>query len=166
METNDERRLRKLKELVTAKGLDDVAEPAGLKPVYLQQIIRGVLLPHKKGGGPRSARSLGDPAARALEKAHGLGRGWFDNDEGEAMLSPDELRLIGYFRDLDRDAQASLLKTLHKDREERQKLRLQLMRGVSVAVNERSRPDGTLAAAGAGAAFGSASTPSRKRGRK
>lgn len=77
METNAERRRRKLTELCNSRGLKRVAERAGLSAASLDQIIKGVLLPPKKDG-TRSQRNLGDDAARKIEDAEGLGRGWFD----------------------------------------------------------------------------------------
>lgn len=100
METNSERRLRKLQLLISTKGLAEVAIASGLKPVYLEQIIKGVKLPPKKGDGSRSERALGDSAARAIEEAYDLGRGWFDNDGEEETMSPKELELLGLFRQL------------------------------------------------------------------
>lgn len=80
METNDERRKRKLRQLSEAHGLDALAEAAGLKgPESLDQILKGVLLP-KKTDGTQSPRSLGDDSARKIELALNLGRGWFDED--------------------------------------------------------------------------------------
>ncbi len=78
METNSERRLRKLKVLCEAHGAADVAEKAELSLDYLKQILAGVKLP-AKGDNSRSERALGDTSARAIEEAYGLGRGWFDN---------------------------------------------------------------------------------------
>lgn len=77
METSSERRRRKLAELCDQRGIKNIAERAGLSPASLDQIIKGVLLPPKKDGS-RSPRSLGDDAARKIEDAEHLGRGWFD----------------------------------------------------------------------------------------
>lgn len=77
METNAERRRRKLAELCATRGLKSVAERSGLSAASLDQIIKKVLLPPKKDGS-RTARSLGDEAARKIEDAEGLGRGWLD----------------------------------------------------------------------------------------
>jgi SOS-response transcriptional repressor LexA len=77
METNAERRRRKLADLCATHGLKAVAERSGLSAPSLDQIIKKVLLPPKKDGS-RTARSLGDDAARRIEDAEGLGRGWFD----------------------------------------------------------------------------------------
>jgi phage repressor protein C with HTH and peptisase S24 domain len=77
METNAERRRRKLAELCQSRGLKAVADRADLNPATLDQIIKGVLLPPKKDGS-RSPRSLGDEAARKIEDAESLGLGWFD----------------------------------------------------------------------------------------
>lgn len=79
METNAERRTRKLKQLCELHGgVREVAEKAGLGWEGLDQIIKGVLLPPKKGSEDRSPRALGDPAARKIEEAFDLGKGWFD----------------------------------------------------------------------------------------
>lgn len=77
METSAERRRRKLAQLCEQKGLRAVAARAGVSAASLDQIIKGVLLPPKKDGS-RSPRSLGDDAARRIEDAERLGRGWFD----------------------------------------------------------------------------------------
>jgi len=88
METSTERRRRKLTELCVERGMDKVAERAGLNPIYLDQIIKGVLLPLKKDGS-RSMRSLGDDAAQKIEAAEELGRGWFDKeDRPQAASTP------------------------------------------------------------------------------
>lgn len=77
METSAERRRRKLKDLCAQRGLKAVADRAGVSAASLDQIIKGVLLPPKKDGS-RTPRSLGDDAARRIEDAERLGRGWFD----------------------------------------------------------------------------------------
>ena len=78
METNDARRKRKLAKLSKEKnGVRSVAEAAGLRWESLDQVLKGTLLP-EKANGKREARGLGDPAARAIESAYGLGEGWFD----------------------------------------------------------------------------------------
>lgn len=79
METNEDRRRRKLGELCLRHGRDDVAEAAGLSVEYLDQIIKGVKLPPKKDG-TRSQRELGDSAARRIESAFSLAVGWLDSD--------------------------------------------------------------------------------------
>jgi len=78
METNSERRRRKLAELCAQKGLHQVAENAGLNWASLDQIIKKTLLPPKKDG-TRSVKNLGDDAARKIEHAENLGEGWFDS---------------------------------------------------------------------------------------
>jgi hypothetical protein len=78
METNDERRKRRLAQICEGHGgVRAVAERAGLAWETLDQILKGTLLP-QKADGTRSARSLGDPAARKIEEVFHLGRGWFD----------------------------------------------------------------------------------------
>lgn len=86
METNAERRRRKLTDLCKVRGLKDVAARAELNPDSLAQIIKGVLLPAKKDG-TRSPRNLGDDAARKIEDAEGLGLGWFDDASDEEPTS-------------------------------------------------------------------------------
>lgn len=86
METGAERRRRKLKDLCEEHGRPAVAEAAGMSAVYLEQIIKGVLLP-EKADGTRSPRSLGDRAARAIEKAFELPEGWFDAPDAQGYLS-------------------------------------------------------------------------------
>ena len=86
METRAERRKRKLialRDQFTARGGHvHIADEAGVSAEALDQVIKGVLLPAKKDG-TRTPRSLGDTAARAIEQAFNLGRGWFDADEGD-----------------------------------------------------------------------------------
>lgn len=77
METNADRRRRKLAALGEARGLRALAARAGLNWQTLDQIIKGTLLPPKQDGS-RSARKLGDDAARKIEEAEKLGHGWFD----------------------------------------------------------------------------------------
>lgn len=82
METKDQRRKRKLELLIAATdgGMEAIAVEAKLNPAYLQQILKGSLLPAKKDG-TRSPRALGDAAAEAIEDAYNLGRGWFDSPQ-------------------------------------------------------------------------------------
>lgn len=77
METANERRKRKLAELVVRHGLDAIASKADVSKASLDQILKGTLLPRKQDG-TRSPRSLGDAAAAAIETALELGAGWFD----------------------------------------------------------------------------------------
>lgn len=79
METNSERRRRKLADLCAERGIVKVAERAGLNWQSLDQIIKKTLLPPKKDG-TRSVKNLGDDAARKIEQAESLGEGWFDSD--------------------------------------------------------------------------------------
>ncbi len=90
METAADRRKRKLIELCDRRGRAVVAERAGLSSVALEQIIKGVLLP-TKADGTRSPKSLGDKAARAIERAFSLGEGWFDASEPATSLSNEAL---------------------------------------------------------------------------
>ena len=115
METCPERRRRKLGELCpTFGGLAVIAEKALLNPVYLDQILKGTLLPPKKGDGTRTPRTLGDSAARAIEGALGLERGWLDNDHLDLEMTPRELQLIGYFRELDARSQGLVLEYIRE----------------------------------------------------
>jgi hypothetical protein len=78
METNDERRKRRLALLCERSGgVRAVADKAGLGWEALDQVLKGTLLP-PKSDGTRSPRSLGEPAARAIEEAFDLGTGWLD----------------------------------------------------------------------------------------
>ena len=77
METNSERRRRKLAELCAERGIAAVAKSAGLNWQSLDQVIKGALLPPKKDG-TRSPKNLGNDAAQKIEVAQGLGVGWFD----------------------------------------------------------------------------------------
>jgi len=79
METNAERRRRKLTALCKQRGLDTIAENAQVSPDALDQVIKGTLLPVKKDG-TRNMKGLGDENARAIEKGEGLPVGWFDSD--------------------------------------------------------------------------------------
>jgi hypothetical protein len=88
METNSERRRRKLTDLCAQRGITKVAENAGLNWASLDQIIKKTLLPPKKDG-TRSIKNLGDDAARKIERAEGLGEGWFDLDD-ETQTAPPE----------------------------------------------------------------------------
>lgn len=123
METNAERRRRKLTTLCDSRGgVEAVAEQCGLSAGGLDQIIKGVLLPLKKGDSTRSARSLGDSAARAIERALELERGWFDNDPQEIDVKPKELLLLGYFRELDVDLQTLVIENVRQTAEKRAEL--------------------------------------------
>lgn len=114
METNDERRRRKLEELCLQFGRGEVAKRAELSEAALDQILKGVELPPKKGGGPRSKRGLGDSAARAIEVAFELDRGWFDNDHGAVDMTARELQLVGYFRELEPTLQGLVLENVRE----------------------------------------------------
>lgn len=81
METNSERRRRKLADLCSKRGITKVAGNAGLNWASLDQIIKKTLLPPKKDG-TRSVKNLGDDAARKIERAEQLGEGWFDSSDG------------------------------------------------------------------------------------
>lgn len=103
METAAERRRRKLVGLCNEHGLATVASKADLNPQALDQVIKGTLQ-KPKADGTRSPKNLGDKAARAIEEAFELGRGWFDAPDAVAAtkfadLSPYEATLIGAIRD-------------------------------------------------------------------
>jgi hypothetical protein len=89
METKGDRRRRKLIELRARYPLSELAKAAGRSEVYLEQVIKGVLLPPKQDG-TRSRRELGDAAARDIESAYSLGVGWFDSDQ---TLSQEALQV-------------------------------------------------------------------------
>lgn len=80
MESKDQRRKRRLKQLAEQKGgVRAVAAAADLGWQALDQVLKGTLLPEKKDKtAARSPRSLGDASAEAIEDAFDLGRGWFD----------------------------------------------------------------------------------------
>lgn len=90
METRAERRLRKLRALCEQHqqrgGVVFVAETAGLNANTLDQVLKGALLP-AKADGTRTARTVGDKAATAIEDAFKLGRGWFDADDATMPTS-------------------------------------------------------------------------------
>lgn len=86
METNSERRRRKLAEICAEKGIKEVAESAGLNWASLDQVIKKELLPPKKDG-TRSPKNLGNEAARKIETAQNLGIGWFDAAPAELKPS-------------------------------------------------------------------------------
>ena len=120
METNAERRRRKLVILSTQKGgLANIAARADLNPDTLEQVVKGTLLPPKKGSGERSPRSLGDSAARAIEAALDLERGWFDNDCETVDMTGPELLLLGYFRMLDEPLQRLVIEQVREAAERR-----------------------------------------------
>lgn len=79
MDTNDEVRRRRLERLCKDEkcSLVEIAGKAGLSWASLDQIQKRVLLPAKDDGS-RSARSLGDIAARKIEAAYELPAGWLD----------------------------------------------------------------------------------------
>lgn len=122
VETNNERRKRKLAELCEIHGITDVAKVAKLSPVYVEQILKGVKLP-EKGDGSRSERALGETAARAIEEAYELGRGWFDNDGDDIKMNALEMTLVGYFRQLgDAGLQQVVIDNLREAVEDRNRL--------------------------------------------
>lgn len=115
METNCERRRRKLLVLATQKGgVKGIATAAGLSPASLEQVIKGTLLPMKKVGQGRSPRNLGDSAARSIEGAFKLERGWFDNDAEAVDMTGPEFLLLGYFRALDANLQALVIENVRE----------------------------------------------------
>lgn len=77
METNAERRRKKLETFCNERGLKAVAEAAGLNWQYIDQAIKKTLLPAKKDG-TRGYRKMSDEAFEKIEDAFKLGRGWFD----------------------------------------------------------------------------------------
>ncbi len=122
METGNDRRKRKLAALVGEYGLAKVASQAKVNPAALDQVLKGVLLP-AKADGSRSARSLGDAAARRIEAAFQLGSGWFDAAERvDADLGGTPFRdlnvfegqLLGFFRQLPPDRQHAVVVALNR----------------------------------------------------
>jgi AraC-like DNA-binding protein len=112
METKATRRLRKLQEIADRHGADEVAVRAGLSPAYLRQIIKGTKLPAKKDGS-REPRMLGDAAARAIESAYTLPRGWFDTDGDVATaLADDAMSVARQFDRVTGEARKQLFATL------------------------------------------------------
>lgn len=120
METNAERRRRKLRTLVTKHGgYPALGALVGLSAESLEQVVKGTLLPPKKGGGERTPRGIGDSAARAIEGALNLERGWFDNDPEAVDMTAPELLLLGYFRLLDDKMQALVIENVREAAERR-----------------------------------------------
>lgn len=139
VETNNERRLRKLIEVCAAHGGHvAVAKAAKLNPATLDQILKKVPLPPKKGDGSRSERALGDPAARAIEEAYGLGRGWFDNDGDNIDMNPKELQLLGLFRELDPVLQGVIIENVREAVEQRARMAERMRESV------REKPGGGI----------------------
>lgn len=78
MDTNEEVRRRRLKQLCDANGgVKAVAAKADMHWQTLDQILNKRLLP-AKADGTRSPRSLSGESARTLEAIYDLGEGWFD----------------------------------------------------------------------------------------
>lgn len=77
METNAERRRKKLEDFCNERGLKAVAAAADLNWQYIDQAIKKTLLPAKKDG-TRGHRKMSDEAFEKIEDAFNLGRGWFD----------------------------------------------------------------------------------------
>ena len=139
METNDERWRRKLTDLEREHGLDRLAEVADMNPAYITQIIKGTKLPAKKDGS-RSERSLGDTAARSIERGLSLERGWLDSDEDAVDMTAKELQLLGYFRELDESLQAIMLEQVRNAAEQQAKLREQFKK--ATAPRQQKAPTG------------------------
>lgn len=139
METNDERRRRKLADLALQYGLAEIAHKASMSMAALDQILKGVELPPKKGDGSRSKRGLGDSAARAIEAGFGLERGWFDNDQGTVDMTAKELQLVGYFRELDKTLQSIMLENIREAVEQQSRMREGLKLAVPKMKSARSQ---------------------------
>lgn len=78
MDTNAERRRKKLEALCAELGQKFVAEKASLNWQYIDQAIKKTLLPPKKDG-TRGFRKMSDEAFQKIEAALDLGSGWFDD---------------------------------------------------------------------------------------
>lgn len=117
METASERRKRKLQWVIANHGgLPAVAKAANLSQAALDQILKGTLLP-PKADGTQSQKGLGSAAARALEQAFSLGKGWFDAPDAAPATSVtvgdlrhDEEDLILAYRKLPEDVQLELVR--------------------------------------------------------
>lgn len=81
-----------------------LADKAGLSPAYISQVSRG--LRDSKTG---RARTLGDDAARAIEDALKLPRGWMDNDQEAASISREALVWGRYWDGLSPEDQQKLV---------------------------------------------------------
>lgn len=112
METAAERRRRKLTELCDRHGRAAIAAAAEMSAVYLEQIIKGVLLP-AKADGTRTPRSLGDRAARAIEAAFGLGEGWFDQPDEGPPLSEQAISFAIQFEKMSHKERARLERLMY-----------------------------------------------------
>lgn len=120
METNDQRRRRKLGELANTHGLEALAKAARetdatlkTSAASLKQVVQGYASSFELGNGSRSERGLGDRVARAIETAFQLGTGWFDNDI-EQMLTPEEQHIMGLYRRLSEASRQMVLESMNR----------------------------------------------------
>lgn len=81
-----------------------LAERSGLSSAYMSQVARG--LKDSKTGRPRT---VGDDAARAIEKALDLPTGWMDNDRERIALSREAVEFGRYWDTLDADDRRKLV---------------------------------------------------------
>jgi AraC-like DNA-binding protein len=143
MKTNAERRRDKLAQLIREHGLGELASAAGCSPDYLTQIIKGYKASFIKGDGSSSERGLGDKAARAIEDALELGRGWFDNDE-EQMLTPQEQEVMGVFRQLHPATQRVLHERMVEARDRQRAEEERIRHALRVPLPGSAMPDDRL----------------------
>lgn len=99
-ETASERRKRKLIDLCNTHGLQHVASESKVSAAYLDQIIKGALLPEKSDGS-RSQRNVGDPLARKIEDGMGFATGWFDLSEGAGDWDAETIAVADQFQKMD-----------------------------------------------------------------
>ena len=90
METNAERRRKKLETFCSQRGLKSVADAAGLNWQYIDQAIKKTLLSPKKDG-TRGYRKMSDEAFEKIEVAFKLRCGWFDEIDAQTSNTASTL---------------------------------------------------------------------------
>lgn len=146
LETNAERRRRKLKDFCAENGGHvKVAEKAELSAATLLQYINANKSSHapKAGGRSPSERGMGDAAARAIEEAFGLERGWFDNEIDTMIRTAQEQELLAIFRQFPEDRRRATVQVLREQISELEReaelLAERLRRAAKVPPQERVR---------------------------